>query len=396
MKNIFILAAENSAENYGASVIDHFKNKACGQVHFFGIGGERFIQRGVEIILHNREFSVIGIIEVISSIFKFKRYMKKIIQHIRIKNASAALLIDFPDFNLRLSKKLKKAGIRVYYYISPTVWAWRYSRVRLIKQYVEHLFVIFPFEKEIYERENISFTYTGHPLLPMIKIKGKKRDMKKKLGVKNNQLLISLLPGSRLSEVKFMLPTMIRSIKLLQEKLDLKAFILKAHNIDQGIIEKVLDRENVQIRLLDQAEGHELINGSDFVITTCGTSNLEIAMIGVPFVACYRVHWLSYLLGIHFVKIKLYSIVNILAAQQIVPELIQKNFTAENIFSETLRILGNRSERARMLSKFKTIEKNLKQDANPSEIIFKKIYLDLFPDQNNPVPEKMKIQESRD
>jgi lipid-A-disaccharide synthase len=382
MKNIFILAAENSAENYGSRVVDRFNTSARSQVTFFGVGGDRFIERGVDIIIHNREFSVIGIIEIISSIFKFKRYMKQIVRQIRIKNAAAALLIDFPDFNLRLAKKLKKLGIPVYYYISTTVWAWRYSRVNLIKKYVDHLFIIFPFEKKIYEREKIPFTYTGHPLISMIKIKDKKQDIRMKLGLSNNQLLISLLPGSRLSEVKFMLPEMVRSIKLMQEKLNLKAFILRAHNIDKLTIKKILDRENMPIQLIDQPDGQELINGSDFVITTCGTSNLEIAMIGVPFVSCYRVNRLSYILGIHFIKIKLYSIVNILANQKIIPELIQKNFNAKNIFMETLRILENQNERRHMLAKFREIKTKLKQDIDPPEIIFKKIYRDLFPPKN--------------
>ncbi len=377
MKNILVLAAENSAENYGAHIIDQFK-KNEKDVHFFGVGGDKFTERGVEILLHNREFAVIGIIEVISSIIKFKRYMNFLIRKAREKKASAALLIDFPDFNLRLAKKLKKAGIDVYYYISPTVWAWRYSRVKTIKKFVHHLFIIFPFEREIYEREKIPFTYTGHPLLPMIEIKKTKQQFKKHYNLKDDEVIISLLPGSRPSEVKFMLPEMVKAIDLMKKKLNPRIFLLKAYTIDIEIISELIKKSGEKIQIIDQNQGHDLINCSDLVITTCGTANLEIAMIGVPFVVCYRVHSLSYLLGIHLVKIKLYSIVNILAKEKIVPELIQKNFKSDKIVEEAMNLLKNRKLREQMLIKFREIKKMLKQEADPSEIIYKKLADDLF------------------
>ncbi len=376
MKNFLILAAENSAENYGVQIIDQF-NRSRENIHFFGVGGDRFEKKGVEILFHNHEFAVIGIIEVLSSIIKFKRYMRLILKKAVEKKAEAAILIDFPDFNLRLARKLKKAGIPVYYYISPTVWAWRYSRVKLIRKVVKHLFVIFPFEQEIYKKEKIPFTYTGHPLISMIRVEESKPDFRKRMALKNTDMLISLLPGSRPSEVKFMLPEMVKAINRLKEKQKLKVCLLKAHTIDRKMISDILKQTDTRIEIIDQDQGHNLINASDLIITTCGTANLEIAMIGVPFVACYRVHSLSYYLGIHLVKIKLYSIINILAKEKVVPELIQREFRSEKIFQEVMNILENKDLKEQMLAKFKSIKELLWQNTNPAEIIYTKIKRDL-------------------
>lgn len=378
MSNIFIIAAENSAENYGSQVIDEFK-KRNPETNFFGVGGEKFTERGVDLIIHNREFAIVGLIEVISSILKLKKYMKLIVNETIKRNTDAVLLIDYPDFNLRLAKKFKNLNIPVYYYISPTVWAWRYSRVKLIKKYIDHLFIIFPFEIDIFKKEKIPFTYTGHPLISSIKITEKKETFKKKLRVENNELIISLLPGSRKSEVVFLLPEMLKAIKLIKKLLKIKIFIQKADSIEKDLLLDHLKKTKSEyIQIIDQKQGYNLINASDIVITTCGTSNLEIAMIGVPFIAVYRVNKLSYFLGKRFVKINLYSIVNILAQKRIIPELIQRDFKAKNIVAETLKLLGNKRLRNETLHQFKNVKNKIEQDKNSSEIIYKKIYKDLL------------------
>lgn len=376
MKNILILAAENSAESYGIQIIDQFKNNHKN-IHFFGVGGDRFERKGVEILYHNHEFAIVGIIEVLSSILRLRKYMRSILNQAIEKRADAAILIDFPDFNLRLAKKLKKAGIPVYYYIAPTVWAWRYSRVKLIRKVVDHLFVIFPFEREIYEKEKIPFSYTGHPLLSMIRVDKDKSEFRKKAGLHIDEILISILPGSRPSEVKFMLPEMLKAADQLHERLNSKTALLKAHTIDRKLITDILQATESHVEIITQDQGHNLINASDIIITTCGTANLEIAMIGVPFVACYRVHRLSYQLGIHLVKIRLYSIINILAGEKVVPELIQKEFRSENIYRAAINILQDKKLKEQILAKFKHIKAQLKQDTMPAEIIYKKIKHDL-------------------
>jgi len=377
MKNILIIAAENSAENYAAQVVHHFK-KNHSPVHFFGVGGDQSAAQGVEVIIHNKELSVVGIIEVISSILKLKRYMKLLFAEAIKRKADAVLLIDYPDFNLRMARKCKQAGLRVYYYISPTIWAWRYSRVNLIKKYVDHLFIIFPFEIPIFEKENISFTYTGHPLMSRVKVDEEKEDFRKKHAVPGDVLLLTLLPGSRKSEIRFLLPGMLRAAALLKKEFNIRVFLLKANGIDRSLLLPYLDKSPLPVQVLDQPQGYDLINASDIILTTCGTSNLEIAIIGVPFVSVYRVNQLSYLLGKRFVKINLYSIVNILAGQEVIRELIQHEYTAENMVTEMRRILKNPGVREEMITQFRHIRTMLTQDKHPPEIIYKKITADIF------------------
>jgi lipid-A-disaccharide synthase len=376
MKNVLIIAAENSAENYGAQVIDEFKKHEPG-VHFFGLGGDRFADRGVDVVIHSRELSVLGLIEVVSSLLKLKRYMNILVKEAVKRKAAAVILIDYPDFNLRLAKKIKKLGIPVYYYISPTVWAWRYSRVNLIKKYVDHLFIIFPFEIKIYEKEKIPFTYTGHPLVPMIKVDVKRDVFRKEWAVKKSGVLLTLLPGSRRAEVNFLLTEMLKAAAMLQEEFEVRIFLLLAENIDRDFVTGFLENSPVDVQVIEQKGGHNLINASDMVITTCGTSNLEIAVIGVPFVAVYRLNKLSYFLGKGFVKIDNYSIVNILAQKRVIPELIQENFRAENIAKEVRKVLKNEAVRDEMLSQFSKIREMVSQEQNPPEIIYNKIAADL-------------------
>ena len=376
MKNILLIAAENSAENYAAQVIEQFKSNNS-PVHFFGVGGDRLAGLGMEILVHNKELAVVGIIEVISSILKLKRCMNLLFNEAVKRRVDAVLLIDYPDFNLRMAAKCKNAGMRVYYYISPTVWAWRYSRVNLIKKYVDHIFIIFPFEIPIYQKENIPFTYTGHPLVPHIKVTEPKADFRKRESVPGDTLTLTLLPGSRKSEIRFLLPEMLKAIELLKKEFNFRVFLLKANHIDRDMLQPYLDKSKIEIRVVNQAQGYDLINASDIVLTTCGTSNLEIAVLGIPFVAVYRVNKLSYLLGKRFVKIHLYSIVNILAGKEVIKELIQHNFRAEKIVAEMRRILTQPRVRQDMAAEFRRIRELLTQDHNPPELIYKKILQDI-------------------
>ncbi|MCP5108060.1 MAG: lipid-A-disaccharide synthase [bacterium] len=377
MKNVLIIAAENSAENYAAQIIGEFqKNNA--PVRFFGVGGDKLVDRGVDVIVHNKELAVVGIIEVISHILKLKRIMSLLVKTALERETDAVLLIDYPDFNIRIARKFKQAGIPVYYFISPTVWAWRYSRVKLLREYVSHMFIIFPFEIPIYEKENIPFTYTGHPLVPLIKVGETKEDYRERMEIGDSELMVTLLPGSRRSEVHFLLPEMLKAMALLKKEFKVRLFLLKAGGIERELIDGFLKENSLDVEVIEQGEGYDLIHASDIVLTTCGTSNLEIAILGTPFTAVYRVNKLSYILGKGFVKIDLYSIVNILAQKEVITELIQRNFTADNIVKEMRNILTNPEVRKKMLTEFDRIRTLLAQDKNPPAIIYRKIAGDVL------------------
>ncbi len=376
MKQILVVAAENSAENYACQVVDVFTSNNS-QVRFFGVGGDKLAQKGVDIIIHNKELAIVGIVEVLSSLVKLKRYMNTLVKEALKRKTDAVLLIDYPDFNLRLAKKMKQVGIKVYYYIAPTVWAWRYSRVKTIKKYVDRLFIIFPFEIPIYKKETIPFTYTGHPLLPMVQVNQSREEFRKELNIPQNEILVSLLPGSRKSEVGFLLATMLKAMEILNKDYRLHIVLLKADNIDKEIINQYIGESSLDIRIVEQGNRYNLIGASDIALTTCGTSNLELALLNVPFTAVYRVNPLSYLMGKRFVKIDLYSIVNILAGKEVIKEWIQEAFTVENIINEMHRILNNEDVRGTMRQEFEKIREKLTEEHHPPEIIYNTIINEL-------------------
>jgi len=374
MKNILLVAAENSAETYALQVLREF-SVSPGAFHFWGVGGERLQRAGLEIAVPSRSLSVVGIIEVAAHLLKIRRAMNLLYRQALERHTAAALLIDYPDFNLRLARRLYRVGIPVYYYISPTVWAWRYSRVEQIRRWVTRLFVIFPFEIPIYQKEKITFTYTGHPLLDAVRVSESREQFRRRLGVGAGEVLLALLPGSRESEVRSLLPDMLAAVRLLRGEFKLKVFVQKAQNIAAASLAAI--QSDPQIGLLDQDQGFDLLNAADAVISTCGTSNLEAALLGVPFVAIYRVNRLTYMLGKRFLKIPLYSIVNILAGRRVVAELIQKDCRAPLIFQEIKKILGDSAWRENMTAAFAAIRESLRQQQNPATTIYQQISADL-------------------
>jgi len=375
MKKVLILAAENSAETYGVEVVRALRRRIPG-IRLFGVGGERFRKMGVELIHHNREYAVVGVFEILSQLARFHRRMRRLVREAVSRKADAALLIDYPDFNLRLARRLKKAGIPVYYYIAPTVWAWRPGRVRQLRRHTHHLFIIFPFEQEIFRRARVAHTYTGHPLLSMVSVRHSRERFRRRFGVAPDTRMITLLPGSRGSEVERLLPAMRSAVEKLAADHDLAVFLLQADHIDDDQLQSLLHGCPVRIRVLPQEERFDLINASDLALTTCGTSNLEIALLGVPFVAGYRVSPLTYRLRF-LLRINRYSIVNILAGDDVVPELIQQDFTADNLAREARKIIDDPEWGQNMRRRLAAVTRTLSRDGDPSDMIAARMASDL-------------------
>lgn len=375
MKKILILAAENSAETYGVEVIRALRRRIPG-ARLFGVGGDRFQKMGVELIHHNREYAVVGVFEIISQLFQFHRRMRRLVKEAVTRRADAALLIDYPDFNLRLARRLKRAGIPVYYYIAPTVWAWRPGRVRQLRRHTDHLFIIFPFERKIFRDAGVSHTYTGHPLLSMVKVRHPRERFRSRFGVGPDQRMITLLPGSRASEVERLLPAMRSAVEELAGCHDLAVFLLQADHIEDSQIKNLLAGTPIRIHLVPQEKRFDLINASDLALTTCGTSNLEIALLGIPFVAGYRVSPLTYRLRF-LLKISRYSIVNILAGDDIVPELIQEEFNSVNLVQAAMNILDNPEKGAAVRRRLAEVTRSLSRDGDPPDIIAARLASDL-------------------
>lgn len=349
-----IIAGEKSGEKYGANLVRQFKNTHPSS-KFFGIGGKEMESAGVDLLYTIEDLAVVGIFELISHLPRIKKIFNHTVKSAKTQAPAAAILIDSPDFNLRLAKVLKKLSIPVLYYISPTVWAWRKNRLKSIKKLVDKMLLIFPFEERIYQEHQIPAVYVGHPLLESINLGMDRQEFCHSYGYDPNKKIVALMPGSRKSEIKFHMPVLMRACRLIQQDYDVQFAVLLAESLRKDDIARFIpsEFENIQIQ---ETHHYETIASSDVVLAACGTANLEAALLGTPVISFYRVSALTYSFGIKFIRIQNYSIVNILAGERIIPELIQKDFTSDNIFREAGNILDSESVRTDMIERFKQIE----------------------------------------
>lgn len=353
MSSILIVAGENSGEKHGANLVRQFK-RLQPSFTFYGIGGKNMAEQDVSLLYSVEDLAVVGIFEVVTHLPRIRKIFHHIKKETIKQRPIAAVLIDSPDFNLRLAKHLKKSSIPVLYYISPTVWAWRTKRLRSIKKTVNKMLLIFPFEEKIYAERGIPATYVGHPLKERVKISMTKEEFFHKYRLDPEKKLFAILPGSRNSEIKFHMPILNQVIKNLSQEWDAQFILLLAENLMETYVTSFLSEPSPSVQILSQ-DGYEAMAYSDIALSSCGTANLEAAMLGTPIVAFYRISPLTYYAGIKLMKIKNFSIVNILAGKKIIPELIQRNFTAANLLDETRKILGSERVRSAIKAEYKKI-----------------------------------------
>ncbi len=360
MNSILIVAGENSGEKYGADVVREFKKKQPS-FSFFGVGGKKMQEEAVELIFPVEELSAIGIFEVISQIPHIKKISKRLEKEIDARKPRGAVLIDSPDFNLRLARKLKKGGIPVLYYISPTVWAWRSGRLKTIKKVVARMCLIFPFELKLYQEHNIPASFVGHPLKEKVWTRLSREEFFRKYSLPHDTRLITLLPGSRKTEVKNHLPVLIEAGRRMKNDFPVHFLLVLAESLDREYLSRFLSPQEKGIQVLD-ADSYEAIAYSDLVLSACGTANLEAALLGTPLIAFYRVSPLTYYPFRRLLKIQDYSIVNILAGKRIIPELIQRQFKAEKLVEEAKTLLFSEQRKVRMKAEFRRIGDSLGQE----------------------------------
>ncbi|MCP4652513.1 MAG: lipid-A-disaccharide synthase [Candidatus Omnitrophica bacterium] len=322
MKKIAIIAGDKSGDLYGGLLSRYLKEKYPG-VEIFSFGGENLAQHSqqkINLLSH----SVTGIFEVLSGLKKILKIFKTTVEEIEKIKPDLIIPIDFPDFNLRLLKKLNHK-YPVFYYISPQVWAWRKKRIKLIKKYVDKMIVIFKFEQDFYKNEGIDVLYFGHPLLEIIE----KKDVK-------CETLISLMPGSRKNEIKKHLPPMQGAKKIIAEKLNYKFQIIRPANIPESFYEKF----SVDIPVVEYCT--EELQRSEFIITASGTATIKIAILRIPYLIVCKLNLLTWKIVKKLVNIKFAGMVNILSNRKIIEELLQNDVTAENIAKYTLSVLEDR------------------------------------------------------
>jgi len=337
-KKILMVAGEVSGDLHGALLIEAI-HRIDPKIQFFGIGGERLKKRGMNLLYPSQSLSVVGITEVFFKIRSILKALRRLKRSLDQERPDLAILIDFPDFNLRVAKMAHRRGIPVLYYISPQVWAWRPGRVKSIARLVKKMLVFFPFEVPLYEAAGVDVEWVGHPLLDLVKPSLSKGEALRRFDLDPRLKTIGLLPGSRIHEVRRLLPPMIDSIHLLRKEIpDLQFIIPLAPGISKETLSPWMKNISAPVKV---AEGwtYDVMNVSDLLITASGTATLEAMILGKPMVIVYKVSWADYWVGRLMIQVDHIGLANLVAGKEVAPELIQKEVTPERIAEEALRIL---------------------------------------------------------
>lgn len=357
-KKVMIVAGEASGDMHGAALV-HEMSKINPSLNFYGIGGSQLEKMGVKLFVNNSSLAVMGITEVISkltSILKILAMMKKSLDDDR---PDLVILIDFADFNLRLAKAAKKKGIKVFYYISPKVWAWRKTRINQIKKFVDRMAVIFPFEVDTYAAKGYTVHYVGHPLVDMVKLHYTKQDSRRKIDITENKTTIALLPGSRLSEVTKLLPEMLLAAEILAQKIPDIQFVLPlADTLEEKIIFDLTKGSSFKIKVI-AGKTYDVIASADLAIVASGTATLETGLLGVPMIIIYKFSPFTALIARLLITPQPIGLVNIIAGKMIAPELLQQEANANRIASEALAILLNEEKKQEMITQLQDIRTKL-------------------------------------
>ena len=319
-------------------------------IEFSGVGGDCLQKAGVKLFDHITSLAVIGIAEVIKNLRDIKKVFEHILAQVDTQKPDAVILVDYPGFNLRLAAQLKKRGLKVIYYISPQVWAWREKRIEHIKKTVDRMIVLFVFEKDLYARYGMNVDYVGHPLVDEIKIEQSPDDVLKSIGLQTGRVTIGLMPGSRQKEIERHLPVMLEAAQKLYELDGRRQFLLlKAPTMNTDDLKRYI-QTSLPIKIYEaprlrsgQGALYDGINAMDAAIVASGTATLETALLNKPMVIVYKTSWLTYAIAKAVVKIPYIGLVNVVAGKKIVPELIQNDCTPANIASSIESVLRDQN-----------------------------------------------------
>lgn len=338
-KGIMIITGEASGELYIWRIIREIK-KIRQDLCFFGMGGDLMENEGFESITNYHAISIIGIIDVFRKLPKILKIFFTLKYALRERKPSLVVLVDFPDFNLRFGRIAKKLGIPVLYFISPQIWAWRSGRVKLIREIVDRMIVLLPFEINFYKDHGIPVFYCGHPLVEIVEER-ERRNLLEEFHIEKGSKLIALFPGSRDGEIRNILPQMLDAAEIIKKAMNEAIFLMPAAS--EKVFEMLSKTSNLDIRVLPKSYAHDILSVSHFAIVASGTATLEAAILGVPMVIVYRFPDYFYRIGIRIFRmnVKDYGLVNLIAGRRVVPELIQFDCIGEKIANEALRILEN-------------------------------------------------------
>ena len=332
-----IVAGEASGDLHASEVVRELKT-LDPDLETFGIGGDLLAAEGMRVLHHAREMGIVGLFNVIRHLGMFRRILDEMATTIGREHPDAVMLVDYPDFNLRLARRCKAMGLRVIYYISPQIWAWRQGRVKQIARVVDRMLVIFPFEEDFYREHKVPVTYVGHPLIDEMAVRRSPLTERKSAANGRRPTAIALLPGSRRHEIRELLPPMLDAIAILKKDREVDAFVIQAPTISSAELLEVMRQNGTFARIVPHDAG-ETLSAADVALSSSGTATLECAIAGVPVVVMYRLSPATHWLAKRLVKLRHFSLVNIVAGKRVVPELLQHDVNGVRIAREVAALL---------------------------------------------------------
>ena len=337
MPRLLVSCGEPSGDLYAAALVRELRSRpGLATLDVFGLGGDRLLSQRATLLAHVRDLAVVGLVEVVAHIPRLRRIFRAVLREADRARPDLAVLVDYPDFNLRLARALRKRGIPVVYYVSPQVWAWRKGRIRAIREDVAHMIVIFPFEEEVYREAGVPVTFVGHPLVDLVHPPAERGRLLAELDLDPGHPVVALLPGSRPREIAHNLPGIAGAVTLLARRNPELQFVAAlAPSIEPR---HVAGLPGNVVRV--QGRTHEALANADVAVVASGTATVEAALLGTPMVVVYRLSALTYHLGRRFVKVPHVAMANLIAGRRVVPELIQADFTPARVANEVLRLLG--------------------------------------------------------
>lgn len=350
---LMIVAGEASGEKHGADLMKALRARAPDlHFEFFGSGGEAMRGAGAEILVDVRDVSIIGPVEILRGLGRLLTAYRRLRDAALERRPDAVIFIDWPEFNLRLVKAVKRAGLRTIYYISPQLWAWRSGRVRIVRRFVDKMIVILPFEVEFYRRHGIEVEFVGHPLTGTVHASLDRAAFCRRYSLDSDMPLISLLPGSRNSEVNQILPVLIQAAEIVSDRAEAQFIVPLASTISRGTVETIIAASrrttNPPALKIIEHDTYDSLAHSTLAVVASGTATLEAALLETPLIVVYRGLEINWRLIRPLIHLDTFGLVNLVAGQRIAPELIQHDLTPAKLAAEMLGLLTNETRRLQM------------------------------------------------
>jgi len=338
MKEVFVLAGEASGDVKGGGLVEAAL-RVSPDVHFWGVGGRRMRDAGMEILIDSAELSVNGVVEVMARARPIWYIYRRLREALAARKPDLVVLIDFPDFNLFFARQVNRLGIPLLWYVSPQVWAWRRYRLRKIARRVTRMMVVFPFEEAMYRERGVPVDFVGHPLVDLVRPRLARDETMRKVGLDPGRGLVALLPGSRRSELERIYPVMLEAAERLHAmRPDLQFATPVAPTLPVEAVAAKARAARVPVAIAEDL-AYDLMAAADAVVVAAGTATLECALVGTPMVMVYRISPITYL-GRPLVGVEHYCMVNLIAGRRVVPELVQADCTPDRIAVTALDLLG--------------------------------------------------------